>query len=338
MDMKYKDYYDILGVNKNASTDEIQRAYRRLARQFHPDINKQPDAEERFKEVNEAYQVLRDSKKRSLYDTYGDAWKAAEEGRTPPPNYNDMRFRTGPQWQEYSFTGSGSDFLNDLFEQLFGGLQGRRGSTTGRSQGIWVVPGEDREARITLTIEEAAKGGHRSITLTDPYTGSAHTYEFNVPPGLLPGQRIRIQGLGGKGMGGAPDGDLYLTVNIAPHSYFKLDGKNLYVTIPVEPWQAALGKEVVVQTLTGSETIKLQPGTSSGRRIRLRGRGYPARSGPGDMIAEVKIVIPENLSYEEREIYKKLAALSQQKSWGTVMEEKGFLQKTVDFFKKLFEV
>lgn len=333
---KYRDYYDILGVDKNASQDEIQRAYRRLARQLHPDINKQSDAEERFKEINEAHQVLRDSKKRKLYDTYGNAWKASEEGRTPPPNYNDMHFRTGPQGQEFSFSGSGSDFFNDLFEQLFGAQPGWRGSTTGRSQGVWVVPGEDREARITLTLVEAAKGGTRSITLTDPYTGSTHTYDINVPPGLIPGQRIRVQGLGGKGLGGAPDGDLYLIVNIAPHSYFTLEGRDLYITLSVEPWQAALGKEINVPTLTGSETIKLSPSTSSGRKIRLRQRGYPARNGPGDMIAEIKIVIPENLSFEERELYQRLANISQRKSSGNMIKEEGFIQKTIDFFKKLF--
>jgi curved DNA-binding protein len=334
--MKYKDYYEILGVAQSASLDEIQRAYRRRARQFHPDINKQPDAEERFKEVNEAYQVLRDPKKRKLYDTYGDAWKAVEEGRTPPPGYEDISFKTGSQWQEFSF-GSSDDFLKDLFEQLFGSAaERRRGATTGRAQGVWVVPGEDKEARLTLTLEEAAKGGPRSITLTDTLTGANNAYDINIPPGLMPGQRIRVPGLGGKGMGGAPPGDLYLIIDIAPHPHFRFKGRDLYVTLSVEPWQAALGKEVDVPTIMGYERIKLPPASSSGRRIRLRQRGYPARDGQGDLIAELKIIIPEHLSLEEKDLYEKLAEVSQRKSYGKIIKEKGIIQYLADLLKKIF--
>lgn len=331
---KYRDYYDILGVTKDASNEEIQRAYRKLARQFHPDINKQHDAEERFKEINEAYQVLKDAKKRKLFDMHGDAWKAAEQGRTPPPEYDDMRFGRGPQWQESSFSGSG-DFFDDLFEQLFGAA-GMRSTTTGRARGVWVVPGEDREARITLYLEEAAQGGRRSISFTDPVTGEKITYDINIPSGLLPGQRIRLPGLGGKGLGGAPPGDLYLIIDIAPHPYFRLKDKVLYVTLSVEPWQAALGKIVDIPTLMGSERIKLPSRSSSGQRIRLRERGYPAKEGRGDLIAELKIVIPEHLSLEEIELYKALAEISQEKSSGGLKKERGIIESVIGFIKKLF--
>jgi curved DNA-binding protein len=314
--MEFKDYYATLGVGKNATQEEIQRAYRKLARKYHPDVNKSPGAEEKFKELGEAYEVLKDPEKRTKYDRYGAAWKAAQQGGgTPPPGYEDVWFDLGGSETTEGFGGF-SDF-SSFFEQLFGtGRQrgaGRRdrGSGAAGGQWEWATRGQDQEAQLSLTLEEAARGGQRELTFTDPLTGQAKTYMVTIPPGIRPGQRIRLAGQGGKGSSGAAAGDLYLHVNLLPHSRFRLDGKDLYTTLAVAPWEAALGAEVPLATLGGGVQVKIPPGSSSGRKIRLRGKGFPASRGEaGDLYAEIRIMVPEHLSAQERKLFEELAKVS----------------------------
>ncbi len=313
--MEYKDYYAILGVSKSASQDEIQRAYRKLARQYHPDINQEPGAENRFKEIGEAYEVLKDSEKREKYDRYGSAWKAAEQsGDTPPPGYEDVWFDISGS-PEGAF--SGFSGFSSFFEQLFGrgGQRDRTWSTAGASghEGAWnwSMPGVDQEAVLSLTLEEAAHGGQREISLTDPESGQSKTYSVKIPQGIRPGQRIRLAKLGGQGMGSGPAGDLYLRVELQTHQAFRLEGRDLYTTLAVAPWEAALGAEATLKTLDGTVRVKIPAGSSSGRRIRLKGRGFPdAKGGAGDLYAEIEVVIPKSLSDDERRLFEELAKCS----------------------------
>jgi curved DNA-binding protein len=314
--MEFKDYYATLGVAKNASQEDIQRAYRKLARKYHPDVNKTPDAEEKFKDIGEAYEVLKDSDKRAKYDRYGSAWKAAQQGGgTPPPGYEDVWFDLGGA-EDFIF--SGSSGFSSFFEQLFGAAAGQRSTAQGRrragehTQGwSWSQPGADREARLALTLEEAAHGGEREISLSGPTTGQIKTYMVRIPKGVRPGQRIRLAGQGEPGIGNAPPGDLYLSVELLPHSTFRLEGRDLYTTVPVTPWEAALGTEVTLPTLERAVHVKIPAGSSSGRKIRLKGRGFPdARSGAGDLYAEISIRVPEALSSEEKKLFEQLAHIS----------------------------
>jgi len=311
--MEFKDYYATLGVAKSASQEEIQRAYRKLARKYHPDINKASGAEEKFKDIGEAYEVLKDPDKRAKYDRYGAAWKAAEQGGgTPPPGYEDIWFDRGGA-EDFMF--SGTSGFSSFFEQLFGnatrrGTAQRQRDARGYAAG-WSMPGADQEARLALTLEEAAHGGERELSLSSPTTNQTKTYVVHIPKGIRPGQRIRLAGQGDKGMGGAPAGDLYLMVDLSPHPTFRLEGHDLYTTVPVTPWEAALGAKVTVPTLDGAVNFHIPPGSSSGRKIRLKGKGFPnAKSGAGNLYAEINIRVPETLSTEERELFEQLAKVS----------------------------
>jgi curved DNA-binding protein len=313
--MEFKDYYAILGVAKTASQDEIQRAYRKLARQYHPDVNKDPGAEDTFKDVGEAYEVLKDPEKRDKYDRYGSAWKAAQQsGGTPPPGYEDVWFDLGGTPDD-AF--SGFSGFSSFFDQLFGG-GARRGSFRGQPGAghrggarSWTMAGADQEARLTLSLEEVARGGQREISLTDPETGETKTYTVTIPKGIRPGQRIRLAQLGGKGIGGGPAGDLYLQVELLPHPAFRLEGRDLYTTLEVTPWEAALGANATLGTLEGNVRVKIPAGSSSGRRIRLRGKGLSdPKGGAGDLYAEIQIVLPKSLTDEERRLFEELARCS----------------------------
>ena len=313
--MDFKDYYAVLGVAKNASQEEMQRAYRKLARKYNPDINKTSGAEDKFKDIGEAYEVLKDPDKRAKYDRYGAAWKAAEQGGgAPPPGYEDVWVDLGGA-DDLGFSG-GSGF-SSFFEQLFGAAagrrtaQGRRGAR-GFTPGVqWTLPGADQEARLALTLEEAAHGGEREISLSSPTTGQSKTYMVHIPKGIRPGQRIRLAGQGEKGVGGASPGDLYLMVEILPHPTFRLEDRDLYTTVPVTPWEAALGAEITLATLDGAVNVKIPAGSSSGRKIRLKGKGFPdPRSSPGDLYAEMSIRVPQTLSAEEKELFERLAKVS----------------------------
>jgi curved DNA-binding protein len=296
------DYYQVLGVDKSAGKDDIQRAYRRLARQYHPDVNKEPDAEETFKRINEANEVLSDEGKRARYDRFheqfGDDWAKV------PEDYDPRGYAPGPQ------AGFEGVDLGDLLGGLFGGGGSFRArGFDGFDAGGFSMPGADLEAGLELTVEDAYAGGRRTLTMQTP-TGT-RTVEVNIPAGVQDGQRIRLAGRGVDGVGDGPRGDLYLVVSLLPHPRFRVEGRTVTVDLPIAPWQAALGANVPVETPSGMVNLKVPAGSSSGRKLRLRGRGLPNPKGKaGDFYAEVKIVVPKKLSEPERELWQRLAELS----------------------------
>ncbi|MEU4410383.1 DnaJ C-terminal domain-containing protein [Streptosporangium sp. NPDC023963] len=300
-----RDFYEILGVRRGASQEDVQRAYRKLARAHHPDVNKDPSAEDRFKEVSEAYSVLSDPGTRRRYDAFGPEFRQVPDDVDPETwararNRGAGAGRAGARGGGAGFGGfqEGVD-LDDLFEGLFSGRRGRSGGGWGP------IPGADQEAEIVLTVEEAYRGGPRSITV------GSRELRIDIPPGVTDGQRIRLAGQGGRGGDGAPAGDLYLIVRIASHPRYRIEGRDLHVLLPVTPWEAALGAPVVVDTPGGEAKVKVPPGTSGGRRLRLRGRGMPGRGDKaGDLYAEVRIMVPDRLSEEERRLFEQLAAVS----------------------------
>ncbi len=314
MSVKYKDYYNILGVERSAAQDSIQKAYRKLARKFHPDVNKDKDAEEKFKEINEAYEVLRDPEKRKRYDTLGANWKAGQDF-TPPPGWENVTFDFG------GGNGQGLGDFSDFFASLFGGgglggfegipgmggFGGRRASMRRR--------GQDHEVELELSLDEIHRGGTRKIEIAVPAMRSDGTmamerqnYDVTIPRGITEGSRIRLAGRGGPGGPGGEPGDLYLNVRLRPDPRFQLEGFDLRGTLPITPWEAALGAEVSVPTLDGSVTMKIPAGSQSGQSLRLRGKGLPAREGGhGDLYMTLKIVVPRDLSPRERELFESLA-------------------------------
>lgn len=328
--MDFKDYYATLGVSKTASQEEIQRAYRKLARKFHPDINKASEAEARFKDIGEANAVLKDPEKRRKYDRYGAAWKQAQTrggpGGAPPgsPGWQEVQFDFGgPGGGAGGFGGMGDEGFSSFFEMLFGGggpagaggPGGQRQSRGGggrRGGAGFARRGADVEAEIVLTLEEAARGDRREITVADPETGQRNTYSVTLPKGVRSGQRIRLAGKGAAGAGGGAAGNLLLKVSIAPDPRFRLEGADLYSTVPVTPWEAALGGEATLATLDGPVRVKIPPGSSSGKKIRLRGRGFPTKDGDaGDLYAELTIAVPETLTAREEELFRELAEASE---------------------------
>ena len=308
-----RDFYQALGVSRTASQEEIQRAYRKLARANHPDINHDPAAEERFKEISEAYQVLSDPDTRGRYDTFGpdfrrvpedmdaETWRRATSGAGPGgPDWRTAGGRRAGEGPSV-FTTSGEDVnLEDLLGGLFGGRAGR---------GWGPVPGADQEAEIPLTVEGAYHGGRHTITIEG--IDGPRTLDVTIPRGVANGQRIRLAGQGGRGSDVANPGDLYLIVRITPHPVYRVEGRDLHVTLPLTPWEAALGTSAVIGTPGGEAKVKVPAGTSTGRRLRLRGRGLPnPRGKDGDLLAEVQVMVPPRLSGKERELFEQLAAVS----------------------------
>ena len=307
------DFYQILGVPRDADQAEIQRAYRKLARTYHPDVNSDPAAEDRFKDISEAYDVLSDPQARRRYDAFGRDFRQVPEDVDPDAwrRARSAGARTGSQDQGGGFGFSGGDVdLDDLFGSLFSGRGGRGGwgGSTGRPRGP--VAGADQEAELELTVEEAYEGTRKSIALAGG-DGTRRSFDVTVPPGVTDGQRIRLAGQGGRGSGGAQSGDLYLVVRIAPHPRFRLDGRDLYAELRLSPWEAALGTSVPLDTPGGELKVKVPAGTSSGRQIRLRGRGLPNPKGKaGDLFAEARIMVPPRLTRAERHLFEQLAGES----------------------------
>jgi curved DNA-binding protein len=295
MAVDYKDYYEVLGVPRDASQDDIRRAYRRLAREYHPDLNRESDAEERFKELGEAYEVLSDPDKRDRYDRLGAQWRAQE--RAPGGgNFEDFFDQQGFDSDARFEFGDGA--FSEFFERLFGDGAGPR--TSGPLRGL------DREAVLDLSLEDALAGGRRRLTLEH-----GRSIDVNFPAGVREGQLIRLADQGAPGRNGGPAGDLYLRVRLKPHPTFRRQGDDLDLDLPVAPWEAALGGTVPVPTLTGTARVRVPAGSSSGRRLRLRGRGLPKQGGGhGDLHAIVKITVPRHLSEEERDLFEKLAEAS----------------------------
>jgi curved DNA-binding protein len=316
--MEYKDYYAVLGVARDASAEDIRKAYRKLARKYHPDVNKSAGAENRFKEIAEAYEVLGDSEKRRKYDQLGSGWRAGEEFR-PPPGWERMHFAFhGRPEAAGGFSVEDLGGFSDFFEALFGGGAGLRGE--GPGSGMWGGRGQNHEAAVTITLEDAYHGAQRSVSLQTAEVDEqgrvqrrTRTYDVRIPPGTSEGSRIRLAGQGGAGMGrGGPPGDLYLRVHIEPHPRFRLSGHDLETDVAVTPWEAALGAKVPVPTMEGSATLSLPPGTPSGRRFRLRGKGLrrPGGTGRGDLTAVIQIAVPPRLTAKERELFEDLARYS----------------------------
>ncbi len=304
--MEYKDYYKILGVSRDASPEEIKKAYRKLARQYHPDRNKSPDAEDRFKEINEAYEVLKDPEKRKRYDALGPGWRHGQNF-TPPPGWESVQVDISDLFGDGDLGG-----FSDFFRTIFGGAARRGASRVARR-------GEDRTAEISIPLEDSYSGAKREIsfsTLERTPDGSLRpktkTIELTIPKGIVDGQRIRLPGQGGPPSGSGEPGDLYITVRIQPHPLFKLEGRDIYIDLPVAPWEAALGAKVPVPLPDGRKVdLTVPPCSPSGRKLRLRGKGLPnPRGKAGDLYAVLKIVLPERLTAEEKKLYEKLADVS----------------------------
>ena len=303
--MKFKDYYDILDVARDAGADDIKRAYRRLARKYHPDVSKEPDAEARFKEMKEAYEVLKDPEKRGAYDQFGENWKAGQNFQPPPNWQNETAFRQAGFSQA-----AGQEHFSDFFESLFGGRQG--GGFSG-DFGNLRMDGQDVNASITVPLEEAYRGGTRSISLEIPEADPSgrqvrrrKSLNVTIPKGILSGQRIRLADQGGPGSGsGARSGDLYLQVQFESHPVFAADGRDIHVTLPVTPSEAALGRTVKAPTLGGPVDLRIPAGSGSGKRLRLKGRGLPG-TPPGDQYVRLSVELPKNLSSKSRDLYEQL--------------------------------
>ena len=318
MGLQYKDYYATLGVPKNASEADIKKAFRKLAREYHPDVAKdKKQAEEKFKEVNEAYEVLGDPEKRKRYDQLGADWKGGGEFR-PPPGWEQFTggrtYRRGGGGQaEYDFQFGGTGF-SDFFEAFFGSAAGRGGRgfpSGGRfTQEEFAERGRDIEGDIMVTLEEVIRGSVRAVNVRSEVDGEVRTKTFQVkiPAGVGEGQRLRIAGRGEAGAGGGSAGDLFLRVRIARHPDFEVDVHNLIYEADVAPWEAVLGANLSVPTLEGRVNIRIPPGTQNGQKLRVRGRGLPDREGAhGDLIVVVRIVVPQQVSDEERKLWEKLA-------------------------------
>jgi len=305
--MKYKDYYAILGVARDASADDIRKAYRKLAQKYHPDVSKDPQGEEKFKEVAEAYQTLKDAEKRKAYDELGTAHASGEEFR-PPPGWQQ---RHGEARNEGQYASFDDVDLSDLFESLSRGQRGRQRANR-------PIRGEDFEVAVRLTLEQAFNGTQLDLRLGLPEydeSGALHavekTIKARIPKGATDGQRLRLRGQGGKGFNGGAAGDLYLDISLAPHAIFRASGHDLYLDLALAPWEAALGASVEIPTLAGAVNLKVPPGTAAGARLRLSGRGLPRPEGsPGDLYAVPQIVNPTVLTERERELYRELAQAS----------------------------
>jgi curved DNA-binding protein len=302
--MDFKDYYKTMGVDKGASQDEIKRAYRKLARKYHPDVSKESDAETRFKEVGEAYEALKDPEKRAAYDQLGANWKAGQDFK-PPPNWD-----AGFEFSGGDFSGDGRSDFSDFFESLFG--RDYRATQGGRQQDGYQARGEDHHAKILIDLEDTYKGATRSITLQAPKLDSSghvttklHTLSVKIPKGVKQGQRIRLTGQGSPGLGGAPAGDLYLEIGFHPHSMYRVDGNNVNLDLPVTPWEAALGATIKVPTPEGPVDLKITKGTISGRKLRLKARGIPGKP-PGDLYVVPQITLPPAESDAAKKIYRKM--------------------------------
>ena len=292
--MEFKDYYQVMGVARGASQDEIKHAYRKLARKFHPDVSKEPQAEEKFKELQEAYEVLKDPEKRAAYDQLGADWRQGQEFRPPPDwdkGFEHSRGRPGGS------APGGADF-SDFFSELFGARSPFGQAGAGRAGRGFAAAGQDHVARVDIDLEDAYRGGSRTIDLRSPeMTPDGHvvvkprTLRVAIPAGVTQGQQIRLAGQGSPGIGGGPPGDLYLEVNVRPHPLFQLDGRDVTVILPVAPWEAGLGETVAVPTLGGPVDMKLPAGARAGQKLRLRGRGLPG-SPAGDQYVTLQIALP----------------------------------------------
>lgn len=296
--MEYKDYYDILGVARDASQDDIKRAYRRLARKYHPDVSKEEGAEKKFQDLGEAYEVLKDPEKRAAYDKFGSNWEHGQDFQ-PPPDWSDgFEFRGG------GFTGASDGDYSDFFESLFGGRS--HGSAGGRTS--FKMKGEDQHAKIVIRLADAYHGTRQTITLSRG-GGQTRNLEVTIPKGVIEGQRIRLEGQGMEGYGGAPAGDLFLEIAFAEDPIFKAEKRDIHMELPITPWEAALGASITVPTLGGKVQLKIPAGSQGGNKLRLKGKGLSTAKRKGDQIVTLRIVVPEPKTEEQKELYRRMAAI-----------------------------
>lgn len=305
--MEYKDYYKILGIERDAKEAEIKTAYRRLARKYHPDVSKESNAEEKFKEVGEAYEVLKDPQKRQAYDQLGSNWKAGQNFN-PPPGWEDIFANvnvSGAGFSDEASSGFGASGFSDFFESMFGGGFSTAGgpgfSSSGFDRSNVQAHGADQHASISVTLEDAFNGAKKSIRL-----GNKRNLDVKIPKGITSGKRIRLSGQGGAGAGGGPNGDLYLEVSITPHRLFKVDGKNILLDLPITPWEAALGARVQVPTLGGRVATNVPAGSQSGKKLRLKKRGLSGNP-TGDQIVTLQIAMPNVTSDEDKKYFEDMA-------------------------------
>lgn len=300
--MKYKDYYEILGLKRDAGADDIKKAYRKLAHKYHPDVSKDPDGEAKFKDIAEAYQTLKDPEKKGAYDNLG-RHRPGEEFR-PPPGWDGGAGAGGFSFEDID--------LSDLFGNLGGAFRG------GGRGGNFPIAGQDFEVTAPVTLEDAFTGTEMDLNLSVPEPDGQGrlrrvpiVIKARIPKGVTDGDRLRLAGKGGKGLNGGPNGNLYLNIALQPHALYRVTGHDLYLDLPLAPWEAALGASVEVSTLAGPVNLKIPPGTSSGRKLRLTGRGLPKRKqGAGDLYAVAQIVVPDKASKREQALYKEMADAS----------------------------
>ncbi len=301
--MQYKDYYKVMGLERSASQDEIKRAYRKLARKYHPDVSKEPDAEARFKEVNEAYEVLKDPDKRAAYDQLGSGWQGGEDFR-PPPDWGQQGYR-----REAHFSEADAEQFSDFFASLFGGGRTRHGRA-GRDP--FTRMQLDQHARVQISLEDAYHGATRSLSLQAPEIDAkghlrhkTRTLNVRIPAGVTEGQQIRLAGQGGTH--GQERGDLYLEVSFQPHPLFSAEGRDIYLKLPLTPAEMALGSKVAVPTLGGQVDVTIPPGSQPGSKLRLKGRGLPGKP-PGDQYVVLQASIPPADTPRARELYEQMQA------------------------------
>lgn len=306
--MQYKDYYQILGIDRKATQDDVKKAYRKLARKYHPDVSKEPNAEEKFKEVGEAYEVLKDSEKRAAYDQLG-TYRTGQEFR-PPPGWEQQFSQARGGSGEYA-----THDYSDFFAELIG--MGKRGAHR-RTAPSFAMTGQDYEVTVHLKLEEAFRGTETNLELVAPeYTEEGtvrrvpKTIKVRIPKGVTDGQKLRVPGKGGKGINGGPNGDLYLNIALHPHPLFKASESDLYLEVPVTPWEAALGASIEVPTLDGSVRLKVPASAKAGQKLRLSGKGLPKPGGGhGDFYAVLQIASPTVLNAREKDLFEELAKVS----------------------------
>lgn len=299
--MEYRDYYKMMGVERDATQDEIKRAYRKMARKYHPDVSKEAGAEQKFKELGEANEVLKDPEKRAAYDQLGSNWNT-QQGFQPPPDWG-----TGFEFHGAPPGGGGQEDFSDFFESLFGGARGPQGSSRG-----FHMHGEDHHAKILIELEDSYHGGSRSISLQMPeVTPEGHvvtrsrTLKVGIPKGIRQGQQIRLGGQGAKGQGSGKAGDLYLEVEFKPHRFYRVEGADVHLDLPLAPWEVALGASVKVPTPSGTIDLKIPANSQAGKKLRLKGRGIPAQTA-GDLYVVLQIVLPSTDDEKAKKIYQRM--------------------------------
>ena len=322
--MEFKDYYKTLGVARDASADDVKAAYRKLARKFHPDVSKEKDAEARFKEIGEASEVLRDPEKRAAYDAAGSQWERQQAAGGAPRGGGPQDFQPPPGWDagfEFSGRGGGDDDPfggadhSDFFEALFGRTRaGRGGGPGGARRPEMQMPGQDHHAKVMIDLEDAYRGAQRSISLRMPALDDEgrgvmreRTLDVNIPKGIREGQQLRLAGQGGPGLGNGPAGDLFLEIAFNPHPRFRVDGRDVYVDLPLAPWEAALGASVSAGTPDGDVELTIPPGSVAGRKLRLKGKGIPGNPA-GDLYVVLAIALPPADCAKAKAAYEAFAA------------------------------